>query len=656
MRLSRQGREATRDRLYAWWWWRSRNRPHLLDRTYVDLLEALPADALGLDLGSRRAVRAGAVTLDVTPGEGVDVVGDGHALPFADDLFDYVWCNAVLEHVRDPFRVAAEIRRVVRPGGLVFVQVPFLESVHGWPDDYFRFTPNGLRVLFEGMEEVAAGVSAGPGQVLPDLVQYYATDFAELQRGGLLVNLYTVFVGTLVLPIRYLDRRLRHRPSFWKWARAFYHVAREPETGLPPASPRLAFVAPPVEAGFEEIMAVRGREMIEELRRLGASVAAVTPADAADSSTPAAGLVARAAPEAVVAPNLNYYLLSALAPDGLVRTLGARPVCLWDDPLGALALAALQARGGAMGDLGPRESGWLERHRDALGGHDALHFAWDSGHVRAVVELGLAPADAIEHYDIATYRPFLEQGARRVEEDIDLSFCGNVYESAVAGSTFATDPWFAALVERLRARKLADLTRSSWDVYTAELADLPERERRERGLVPDGTPFWDLYLHVAWFALTTAVRLELLGGVTRPVEVFGLFADPESAALLEARPNLRHAGRVEHFGELPRTFARTKVNLCISNGLVFDGVPSKFVDCVASGGFALIDPKPDLRALFGPEIERVFVRGVDELNEKIEHFLARPDERRELIAGFQETIRARCTLEPLLTRLLARVG
>ncbi len=218
---------VARDRLYAWWWWRSANRPHIADSTYIELLGRLPPGLRGLDLGSHSAVPSDAITLDLAPAAGVYVVGDAHCLPFNADTFDYVWCSAVLEHVPHPGRVALEISRVLKPGGWAFVQVPFLENVHGWPDDYDRFTLQGLRVLFREFEEVASGVSAGPSQVLPDLVQRYCTLFSDLQKGSPLVNLYCLIPGALVLPVRLLDRLLRRRPDYWKWARAYYWVGRK---------------------------------------------------------------------------------------------------------------------------------------------------------------------------------------------------------------------------------------------------------------------------------------------------------------------------------------------------------------------------------------------------------------------------------------------
>jgi len=217
------------ERFYAWWWWRSFNRPLITDRTYLELLDRVPRGSIGLDLGSRPRVRDDAITLDITPGANVDLVADGHELPFAGNTFDYIWCNAVLEHVPYPYRVASEIARTLKCQGMAFIQVPFLEFVHGYPQDYFRFTVQGLRVLFDGMEEIAGGVSAGPGQVLADLLQYYLTLFGDIQRRALLPNVWCVVPGALLFPVRLLDYLLRGRSSYWQWARGYYFVARKPD-------------------------------------------------------------------------------------------------------------------------------------------------------------------------------------------------------------------------------------------------------------------------------------------------------------------------------------------------------------------------------------------------------------------------------------------
>ncbi|HEX2892735.1 MAG TPA: class I SAM-dependent methyltransferase [Marmoricola sp.] len=49
------------------------------------------------------------------------VVGDGMRLPFASDRFDLCYSSNVLEHVTDPWRMAEEMLRVTKPGGVAFV-------------------------------------------------------------------------------------------------------------------------------------------------------------------------------------------------------------------------------------------------------------------------------------------------------------------------------------------------------------------------------------------------------------------------------------------------------------------------------------------------------------------------------------------------------
>jgi SAM-dependent methyltransferase len=86
-----------------------------------------------------------------------------HMDGFEDESFDAVWCCAVLEHVRDPFAAAREISRVTRPGGEIWIEVPFVQPyhpsgiLHTHGGDFWRFTPEGLRELFPHFESVACG-------------------------------------------------------------------------------------------------------------------------------------------------------------------------------------------------------------------------------------------------------------------------------------------------------------------------------------------------------------------------------------------------------------------------------------------------------------------------------------------------------------------
>ena len=100
--------------------------------------------------------RAGArfVEADVDPAKRPRVAADIHALPFREGAFDAVKATEILEHVADVACALVECRRVLKPGGRLVITAPFLERLHGDPDDYARYTrPMWERLL------AAAGLS-----------------------------------------------------------------------------------------------------------------------------------------------------------------------------------------------------------------------------------------------------------------------------------------------------------------------------------------------------------------------------------------------------------------------------------------------------------------------------------------------------------------
>ncbi len=88
--------------------------------------------------------------IDMQPGHGVDQVADIHNLP--DEWrgrFTGILCSEVLEHVRRPWVALPKLREALRPGGWIVVTTLTSFHIHGFPDDYYRFTPSGLRLLLE---------------------------------------------------------------------------------------------------------------------------------------------------------------------------------------------------------------------------------------------------------------------------------------------------------------------------------------------------------------------------------------------------------------------------------------------------------------------------------------------------------------------------
>jgi SAM-dependent methyltransferase len=78
-----------------------------------------------------------------------DYVCDLAEIPVEDARFDHVVLTQVLEHIPEPARVLAELHRVLKPGGTLWLTAPFFYAEHERPYDFFRYTQFGLRHLLE---------------------------------------------------------------------------------------------------------------------------------------------------------------------------------------------------------------------------------------------------------------------------------------------------------------------------------------------------------------------------------------------------------------------------------------------------------------------------------------------------------------------------
>jgi SAM-dependent methyltransferase len=87
----------------------------------------------------------GYVGCDMRPGPGVDRVEDVSAMTLGDGVAGTVLCIETFEHVFEVRRAFDEVFRVLRPGGLFLITSPLNFRIHGYPDDYWRMTPNCLR-------------------------------------------------------------------------------------------------------------------------------------------------------------------------------------------------------------------------------------------------------------------------------------------------------------------------------------------------------------------------------------------------------------------------------------------------------------------------------------------------------------------------------
>jgi SAM-dependent methyltransferase len=103
---------------------------------------------------------------DFRTGPGVDRVEDLRGLSYDDDAIGTAICLETLEHCEDPLTACRELARVTAPGGVCLVSTPLLMGIHGYPNDYFRFTPEGLRSMLSPFDAAWTVGLGDPGMPL----------------------------------------------------------------------------------------------------------------------------------------------------------------------------------------------------------------------------------------------------------------------------------------------------------------------------------------------------------------------------------------------------------------------------------------------------------------------------------------------------------
>lgn len=136
------------------------------------------------------------VAFDIYPSPFTVFAADAHRIPLKNESVDAVCIQAVLEHVLDPARVVSEIHRVLKPGGVVYAETPFMQQVHEGAADFTRFTELGHRWLFRDFEAISRGAIGGPGLSVYWSMKYF---FRGLTRSRKLANILSVPFGLLAL-------------------------------------------------------------------------------------------------------------------------------------------------------------------------------------------------------------------------------------------------------------------------------------------------------------------------------------------------------------------------------------------------------------------------------------------------------------------------
>jgi len=170
------------------------------------------------------------INIDAAPYPNVDLVADIANLPLQDESCDLVINISVLEHVPDPAPVLREIRRVLKPGGLIYTDVPFVVGYHASPGDYSRWTDEGVLRLHAGFETLRLVNNGGPTSALLWILQEWIAVVLSCGSRRLHTWIYLA-VMLLTFPLKFLDVALKHLPTARNISSCFIYVGRKPAAG-----------------------------------------------------------------------------------------------------------------------------------------------------------------------------------------------------------------------------------------------------------------------------------------------------------------------------------------------------------------------------------------------------------------------------------------
>lgn len=166
------------------------------------------------------------INVDIIPLPTVNIIADAAQLPFYNKSIDMILSESTLEHVSFPEKAMEEIRRVVKKGGFVYLELPFVFPYHASPNDYTRWTIEGLKIKFSDFEVIAAGARSGPiAALIIQLVYVFALvfSFGSQMLYQFLIHFFMVFLS----PLKIFDLLCRPFTRSSDGASLIYFFARK---------------------------------------------------------------------------------------------------------------------------------------------------------------------------------------------------------------------------------------------------------------------------------------------------------------------------------------------------------------------------------------------------------------------------------------------
>lgn len=166
------------------------------------------------------------INIDMTPYVNVKILADATNLPLKSNSINAIINVVILEHVPDPEQVVDEMYRVIKPGGVIYTHLPFIQGFHASPHDYTRWTASGIIRLHNKFSELETGVGAGPTSSLVWIFTEWLALLLSFRRKTPYKILFVAF--TLIFwPFKFIDIILIGHPMAKNIASTFYFIGRK---------------------------------------------------------------------------------------------------------------------------------------------------------------------------------------------------------------------------------------------------------------------------------------------------------------------------------------------------------------------------------------------------------------------------------------------
>lgn len=180
-----------------------------------------------VNLGSgTKSLREDVINIDFFPFPIVDIIAKAEELPFKDNSVDSIVCDNVLEHIKNTEKVVLEMRRVLKQGGTVYMGVPFIIQYHSSPNDFYRWTYEGVREMMSGFKEMELKIACGPTSAMTVILSEWLAIVLSFNI-GFLYNIFIIIFTVLFAPLRLLDFIFSYYNKAKNIAFGFYFIGKK---------------------------------------------------------------------------------------------------------------------------------------------------------------------------------------------------------------------------------------------------------------------------------------------------------------------------------------------------------------------------------------------------------------------------------------------